>query len=180
MPRATLWLLTLLGCAACSGNVGLLPAQPTGITPAVVSPSSPDAAVQAGASGCYTVKFNVAASPLAPGVWEGVLTGDVQGTVHVQFDLTSVEFAGVTVSNSGTAHWVITGGTVPPITFDTTFDNRNLRVDRPGSPATLTENIGTHRASGGVAKANLTYHGTFTTVPTRVTDHDYLGVICLE
>lgn len=182
MPRATHGLLfTLVVCvAACAGDAGQLPAKPTGITPAALSPNSLHDAVQAGASGCYTVKFNVAASPIAPGILEGVVTGDLQGTVQMQFDLGSVEFAGVTQSNSGTAHWVITAGDIPGITFDTTFENRNLVIDRPGSPATLFENHGRHRAIGGVAVANLTYHGTFTLVPTAITDHDYLGVICRE
>jgi hypothetical protein len=146
--------------------------------PNALGESSPSLSGEAGASGCYTVKFNVAVSPVGPGVHEGAITGDLVGTVRVQFDLSSVEFAGVTVSNVGIAHWVITGGIIPAITFDTAFENRNLLIDRPGSPATLFENIGRHRALEGVAKASLTYHGTFNIVPTGVTDHDYMGVIC--
>lgn len=182
MPRAPHWLLlSLLACGAgCAGGAGRLPSQPAEILPVdLLTQSSHAGAAQAGTAGCHAVKFNVAVSPIMPGTHQGVMTGDVQGTVRVQFDLASVEFAGITISNSGTAHWVVTGGTVPGLgAFDTTFDNRNLVIDRPGSPATLFENIGRHRALGGVDTANLTYHGTFSTVPSPRTDHDYQGVIC--
>jgi hypothetical protein len=129
-------------------------------------------------AGCYAVAFNVAPAPVQPGIQEGAVTGDLEGTVRVVFDLSTVEFHGVTISNAGTAHWTITGGDVAGLTtFDTEFENKNLAIDRPGSPATLFENIGRHRGTGGVEMANLTYHGTFDSV-TRRGDHDYRGVIC--
>jgi len=117
--------------------------------------------------------------PTGPASLEGLVTGELEGTVSLEFDFGSVKFAGVTVANSGTAHWSITGGMIPaPVTFDTEFDNRNVALDRPGSPATLFENTGKHRAVGGVERANLTYKGTFTTLPSPRGDHDYQGVIC--
>jgi hypothetical protein len=181
MFRATyhLFIVILAFTAACGRDSNLMPAEPTAIlTPDVFGQSSSTVAAKARSSGCHTVKFNVAVSPVGPAAFEGPVTGDLVGVVHIEFDLATNKFAGATLSNSGTAHWTITGGSIPAITFDTAFENRNLLVDRPGSPDTLFENIGRHRATAGVAKANLTYHGTFTTVPTPVAHHDYLGVIC--
>jgi len=155
----------------------------------VLSACSPDRAVEpaarvpvarlsASTSSCYTVSFNVQLVPTASD-FSGPVTGDLVGTVSLVFN-GDIKFTGNTLSNSGTASWTITGGVVPtPLNFTTTFDNRNLFSDRPGSPATLFENIGTHRALTGVAKANLNYHGTFTIVPSELANHDYRGVICL-
>jgi hypothetical protein len=163
-------LFTALLLAACADATA--PRSPR-------APVAPQRAV-AGHSGCYTVAFNVTATLMGPLGATGVVTGDLEGTQTIEFDGSSVGFAGKTVSISGTATWTITGGVVPaPLSFTTTFDNRNLLVDRPGSPATLFENIGTHRALAGVAMANLNYQGTFTLVPAPVADHDYRGVLCL-
>ena len=87
------------------------------------------------------------------------------------------KFAGVTMKNGGIAHWDITGGVLGPLTFDTEIENKNLLTNRPGSPGTLFENIGKHRAISGVKKANLHYIGTFDAL-TGMTDHDFQGVIC--
>jgi hypothetical protein len=132
------------------------------------------------ASSCYTPKFSVTLVPITFFTFKGVLSGDLEGEVLVQFDPNSVGFAGKTISNAGTAHWDITGGVIPGLgAFQTTFDNRNIAVDRPGSPSTRFENTGKHRALDGVAKANLTYKGAFSAVPTPEVHHDYRGVICL-
>ena len=77
--------------------------------------------------------------------------------------------------------WEITGGVLGPLTFETTFDNRNIATDRPGSPADVFENTGKHRALSGVSKANLTYNGPAIFDPASfsfVLDHHYNGVIC--
>jgi hypothetical protein len=141
-------------------------------------PFAPHLAV-AGRSGCYTVQFNVAFVPTGALGGQGVLTGDVNGTVGIQFEAASIQFAGATFSNSGTATWSITSGIIPgPLTFLTVFENMNVLIDRPGSPPTLFENIGRHRAVTGVETANLHYTGTFTLVPSPLGDHDYQGVIC--
>ena len=146
------------------------------------SPTAPRAAatdLSVGSSGCYAPEFNVAFVPTGDFSFEGVVGGDLEGTVTLEFDPGSIAFAGVAVSNSGTAHWVISGGTIPALgVFDTEFDNRNLLTDRPGSPATLFENIGRHREAGGVRKANLEYNGTFTLVPSPQGFQEYRGVIC--
>jgi hypothetical protein len=85
----------------------------------------------------------------------------------------------VTIANSGTTNWSIDGGIVPGLgTFVTEFDNRNINIDRPGSPATLFENKGAHRALQGVEKANLSYKGTFSLLPSPEGNLDYEGVIC--
>jgi hypothetical protein len=173
MLRTTGWLLlaSLASVTACTQGASPPPLQPTDAL-------APDLSVQA--SGCATPKFTVVLVPTSGLSFNGVLSGDLEGTVTLLFDPGSFKFAGVTFANSGTAHWEISGGVLPGLgAFDTEFNNRNLLVDRPGSPATLFENIGTHRAAGGVDKANLTYKGTFTVMPTQEAIHEYQGVVCL-
>lgn len=172
MLRTTRWLplLLLVGAAACADGARRWPLEPN-------EELRPNLAVQS--SGCYTPKFHVMLVPTGPATLEGLLTGDLAGTVSLEFDFGSLKSVGATVANSGTAHWTIAGGMIPgPVTFETEFDNRNIDIDRPGSPATLFENTGKHRALSGVGRANLTYKGTFTTVPSPQADHDYQGVIC--
>jgi hypothetical protein len=125
----------------------------------------------AGNSGCATVQFNWSTVPTS-----GPVTGDLEGTVSYTF-IGGTKFAGATQKNGGTAHWDITGGVLGPMTFETEFDNMNIAIDRPGSPGTLFENIGKHRATSGVTKANLHYAGTFSLL-TFMLDHDFQGVIC--
>jgi hypothetical protein len=171
MLRTTRWLplLLLAGAAACADGTSRWPLEPT-------QELRPNLAARS--SGCYTPKFHVMLTP-GSATFEGLVTGDLEGTVSLEFDFGSAKFSGVTVANSGTAHWTITGGMIPgPVAFDTEFENRNIDIDRPGSPSTLFENTGEHRARGGVERANLTYKGTFTTVPSLQADHDYHGVIC--
>jgi hypothetical protein len=172
MLQVTRWLPLLLiaGVAACRDGSGPQPLDITG----ALSPNLP-----AQSSACYTPRFHVLAVPTGPTSFEGLVTGDLEGTVSLEFDASSVKFAGATVAISGKSHWSITGGVIPGlVTFDTEFENRNIEVDRPGSPATLFENIGTHRAVARVERANLSYRGTFTTVPSPRADHEYHGVIC--
>ena len=131
-------------------------------------------------SACTVVNFTVHLTPTAePFHLVGQVNGDLEGTVSFAFDPGSIAFHGATVHNSGTAHWTITGGTVSGLgSFDTAFDNLNHLTDRPGSPATLFENTGTHRAISGVSMANLTYKGTFDGGSTLSGTHEYHGVIC--
>jgi len=127
---------------------------------------------------CYDVSFTVTGTPTGTFTFEGTLTGDLEGTATIVFDPGSISFAGVTVANAGVASWAVTGGTVPGLTaFGTAFDNRNLLSDRPGSPATVFENIGKHRAVSGVTRANLAYTGVFTVADLQFV-HEYHGVIC--
>lgn len=143
--------------------------------PVGTDPLAPDLAV-AGNSGCATVSFNVALTPIGNRVYVGPVTGDLVGTATQTF-VGANTFAGVTVKNSGTATWDITAGVLGAFTFETTFENMNIQTDRPGSPFDVFENIGKHRAAGGVQTANLTYIGTFP-LATLTSDHDYHGVIC--
>lgn len=169
------WLLVVLVIcvAACSGEA--VPEGPTAVELETVAEAPGGVEASAGKSGCYAVKFKV--SGCVPGC---VVTGDLEGTREDFFDPPDTfKFAGITVKNGGRAHWTITGGTVPGLgEFDTSFDNKNFLIDRPGSPDTLFENIGKHRALDGVQKANLHYNGTFTVVPEPSVDHDFSGVIC--
>jgi hypothetical protein len=130
-----------------------------------------------GASGCYSVKFNIKITPAGMG-GEGQITGDLEGSVITAFDPASLRFVGATLMNGGTYSWSITGGVVPGLgEFETQFENINILVDRPGSRFGSEHNA-KHRALSGVKKANLTAHGTFRPVPTPLVDQDYNGVIC--
>jgi len=143
------------------------------------SPLAPSLSVSAN-SGCYAVAFHFKIDPVPDG-WSyiAVLTGDLVGTAAVDFDPNSVTFAGITLANNGTQTWNVSGGVLPaPVTFRTSFDNRNFFSDRAGSPAGTVENIGTHRVLSGVRVANLSYHGAFTSDPAPQVNEDYRGVIC--
>ena len=128
---------------------------------------------------CSPVQFHVHHVPTGPFEIVGVTTGDIERSLITVFDPGSPEFHGVTLHNSGTAQWTLTRAPAGiPLSFATTFDNMNHFVDRPGSPATVIENIGTHRALSGISRANLEYTGTFTFLPTPVAEHDFHGVLC--
>lgn len=145
-------------------------------------PTAPRAALrpeQASASACHAVRFTSVGTPQGGGRFAAALSGDLEGTLVTTFDFSTVEITGATIANAGTSAWTITGGVVPGLTaFTTAFENRNLDTDRPGSPATRFENHGRHRATGGVALANLTYDGVFTAVPSPVVTLHWSGVIC--
>ncbi|TMB14289.1 MAG: hypothetical protein E6J65_23465 [Deltaproteobacteria bacterium] len=165
---------------------GLLPVLFTVAVSACENSSTGDLAAEAStmkfavsSAGCDAVSYHVTATPLGTISFEGVVTGDLEGTATFEFDASSVMFAGKTISNSGTATWSIAAGILGPVEFSTTFDNHNLDVDRPGSPSDVFENIGQHRVLAGVKKANLSYQGVFRATPTPVTNLDFRGVICL-
>lgn len=163
-------VLFIIGGSACDGrSSGRLPAEPR--VPNFSVAGSP----------CHAVAFTVVLTPSGQGPFSfnGVATGDLEGTLTFEFDPSSVTLAGITISNSGTATWSITGGVIGSVDFTTHFDNRNLAIDRPGSPGDVFENIGRHRALAGVEMANLNYHGTFVISPTPEARHDYRGAICL-
>ena len=160
--KKLLILLVSLGLAlGCGGD---MPTDTDGL--------SPNFGV-AGNSGCATVRFTVAGVVFPDPI---PVTGDLEGTFVGTF-MGDQKFSGVTTANGGTVAWEITGGVLGPLTFETTFDNRNISTDRPGSPAAVNENSGRHRALSGVQKANLTYAGTFSAISFEI-DHDYNGVIC--
>jgi hypothetical protein len=167
MKRLLAALVSLMFAVGCGGDA---PTETEGLTP--------EFAV-AGNSGCYTPKFNIAGGPISDWVFEFEVTGDLVGSTTWVFDPASITPTGWTLSNSGTSHWTITGGIIPGLgEFDTEFDNRNQLIDRPGSPGTVFENKGTHKALSDVKKANLTYQGTFAIEPCCLGDWDFQGVIC--
>lgn len=131
-------------------------------------------------SNCQAVEFSFIGAPISTFEFTGVVEGDLEGTASFVFDASSLNFRGATLKNSGMAEWTITGGLFMGLeSFETEFDNINILKDRPGSPATLSENKGKHRAVDGVQKANLTYKGTFSQLPSPIANHDYRGVICI-
>ncbi len=149
------------------------------------APTSADGATPnfgaAGNSGCYTVVIDFAASGAFPS-FSGATTGDVEGTFDVLFDVGSTVFHGVVIGNEGVVTWNVTGGIIPELvgqTFRTTTSA--LTLTQPDNDPLIWEITGKDRALDGVAKANLTYNGTFDirdlTPPFEV-DLDYRGVIC--
>lgn len=160
-------------------GAGALDVRPSLPMPTLVAALSADSAANraGGASGCVTPRFTMTLTPIGPGQFQGVLTGDLAGWVVITF-VGPFKFTGVTFANGGEGHWEITSGLGDGIVvFDTTFANRNQETVRPGSPGDLFENIGRHRAVDGVVKANLTYLGEFdASIPEGV--HHYHGVIC--
>jgi len=164
--------------SACSGQARPTPAAPSGVPwPAAAQTSA----------GCYSVQFQAVRVAMSAGTSAFDLSGDLEGTLRVTFDLGSIKYsgpppvyAGGTMALEGVGVWTIDGGTVPGLTtFQTTLRNRNFISDRPGSPAYIAENLGTHRAASGVVLANLSYKGTSdsSVVPPSVV-HAYWGVIC--
>ena len=176
--------------SGCADNAGFVPAAPTAVLSSVsAAPTGIQSSSAAGASGgCYAVRFDLTSSDFTTDdgtTW--ALAGDLEGTAVSQFDeAAGFKSAGVTEHATGTAVWTITGGVVPGLTtFQTAFDNKNLIKDTPASPWNVFENIGTHRATGGVEKANLSYEGTLTIevdangeLTYFLLAHRYWGVIC--
>ena len=167
-------LLLILAAVGCTDGVEPLPVEVS------LETAEQHQSALAKSSDCESVHFRIVGTPTGPINFSGEIFGDLEGTVDIIFDAASFTFAGVTFKNSGTAQWEITGGIIPGLgSFETTFSNLNILHDRPGSPETLFENKGKHRAEAGVQKAELTYKGEFTLVPSPELDHDYRGVICL-
>jgi hypothetical protein len=168
---------------ACSGDV--VPVAPTDVAASdVVAESSGGVTASGGNSGCYTVKFNASGNVLPGGfpVSPWVVSGDLVGEQTWVVDFTSFRLTGVAFRLSGEMEWNIDGGVVPNLgDFTTSFDLKNLNIDRPGSPANIAENIGTHRALEGVQKANLTLKGVTEAAQDSslgFSSMDYQGVIC--
>ena len=170
-------VMCLVGCADQAAQVPTAPTAALSSVPAASAGVQSSSAAAKTSAGCYAVKFQLVAED--PDLVDVHLSGDLEGTVVYTFD-SDMKFAGATVANHGTYVWTITGGVVPGLTtFQTAFDNRNIMSDRPGSSGDVFENIGTHRAISGVAKANLTYHGSLIyQPPVTLLSHQYQGVIC--
>ncbi len=132
------------------------------------------------ASGCYTVRANWQGETITgPTTVTGPLTGDLIGTFTSDFDFSTINLTGKTMSISGTGSWEITGGVLPsPGNFVTAVENRNQLSDRPESDATVIENLGRHRALSGVSVANLTYRGVTVVDPDFLVSLDFHGVVC--
>ena len=166
-------LLLVFAAVGCTDGVEPLPVE------ASIQTAEQQESVLAKSSQCQSVHFRIVGAPTGPVSFSAEISGDLEGTVNIIFDASSFTFAGVTFRNSGTAQWEVTGGIITGLeSFETTFSNLNILHDRPGSPETLFENKGKHRAEEGVQKAELTYKGDFTLVPSPEIDHDYRGVIC--
>lgn len=180
----TRWLLLcLVVCmVACTGDT--VPVAPDAVAPEVVAESSGGVVASGGHSGCYAVKFNASGNVLPGGfpVSPWLVSGDLVGEQSWFPDFTSFRLTGVAFRLSGEMAWDIDGGVVPNLgEFTTSFDLKNLNIDRPGSPANIAENIGTHRALDGVEKANLTLKGVTEAAQGSslgFSSMDYQGVIC--
>ncbi len=135
--------------------------------------------LRAESSGCRAVRFTVRSGQVTPLLFAGTVSGDISGTVELTFAPPPFKFAGVTIANSGTGHWQVSSDFWPGVvTFETSFKNRNINTDRPGSSAVVFENIGEHRGTDGVERANFSYIGSIDVTILEAV-HDYHGVICL-
>ena len=157
-----------LACAACGDN------SPTG-------PMGPQLSVH-DATGCYAVEFNVEITSPDGSSFTSALSGDLEGTVEVVG--TGVTWPPTGATNTSTQEYTfhITGGAVPEligVTFSTSVENRNILYFLLPSGQQFVRNVGQHRATAGVATANLTYAGQTSLALPQVTSLDHRGVICL-
>lgn len=133
--------------------------------------------VVAGNSGCYTVNFRTALSPTAFPTFTGPVTGDLQGTIELTFDLPFV-VNGKKAFGSGPVTWNITGGIVPGVPFTFRTASSALTLFLNDNDPLLLETHGTEKALDGVRLANFTSHGVTDISGAQVTVLDYRGVIC--
>ena len=130
---------------------------------------------------CHPVRFHSVAEWFVDEVTvAGTFTGDVQGSFVAQLDPSTLKLVGKTARFEGSATFTITGGALPaslPLVFTTTFAQKNLLHETPGSPATVAEQLVTFRSTSEGVRANLAMHGSFDGV-TATVDHDWWGVIC--
>lgn len=150
---------------------------------ASTGPDVPDPTLQqAGNSGCYTVNFTVnyteVMDPSRPFTFEGVVSGDLEGSAELIFD-TAVRSTRSTFTALGVVTYEITGGLITELvgqSFQTRLRTLNVFPD-DGDPLVARNNV-VERALSGVSKANLTIHG-LTDIPSPQTpDWIYHGVIC--
>lgn len=186
-PRTRLRVLVvplsaLTFLASCGGNDPSLSTALAGPTAPTAVTGGTGVSTTAGAEKCYSVQF-LATAPWGPTDLTFTLSGDLVGTYSTAFDPSTIKysgpmpfFSGGTMSIEGEGTWQITGGNVPGLSnFQTTFTNRNLLSAVAGSPPDVVENIGSHRATTGVSKANLAYKGAASQASV---EHRYHGVIC--
>ncbi|MFO7693866.1 MAG: hypothetical protein R6V57_12330 [Vicinamibacterales bacterium] len=181
--RVPIMLLSVLPFfASCAGNDQPGSSALTGPTASTAAAVATGVSTAMNSERCYSVQF-LASAPNGPGNVTLTLSGDLAGTLAIGFDPATIKysgpmpmFSGGTMSIEGTGTWVITGGIVPGLSsFQTSFTNRNLLSAVAGSTSEVFENIGSHRATLGVGKANLEYKGT--AQPAGI-EHRYHGVIC--
>ena len=132
---------------------------------------------ESGNSGCYTVSGTITQTGLAPS-FSGTISGDIEGDVATQLDLTSSRAAGQVRFSTADQNWEVTGGTVPELigrtvrlTLETEIVFAQPPVARNNTRATVV---------GGAEMGILTYHGTLNASPPPpfATHVEYRGVIC--
>ena len=131
----------------------------------------------AGKSGCYTVQFSVAFVPTNFPTFTSALTGDLEGTADLTFDLPFVTH-GKAVFGDAQIDWNLTGGIIAevPLAFRTEGTAKTLFLN--DNDPLLLETHDRQKAVDGVRKANLTGHGVTDITGSQVTRLDYHGVIC--
>lgn len=172
--------------AGCAQNGSPSPTALTGPTaPSATAASATAAPATAASATCQPVRFEATLVNSVGLDNTFALSGDLVGTLTTTADPSTIKysgpmpyFSGGTMSIHMTCAWTVTGGIVPGLTsFETELDNRNIFIDNSQSPPNLVENIGTHRATGGVARANLNYKGQGNIIEWTI-KHQYWGVIC--
>jgi len=131
----------------------------------------------AGNSGCYTVQFSVALVPTNFPTFTGPVTGDLEGTAELTFDLPFV-FRGVVGFGAGPTSWDITGGIVSEVPLAFRTQGSALTLFAPDNDPLLLETHDRHKVIDGVRKANFTGHGVTDITGPQVTRLDYHGVLC--
>ena len=125
----------------------------------------------AGKSGCSTVNFRVVFTALSPVEFTGVVTGDLVGTNHSLFDMSTYVVHGVKTKVKATVEWWVTHEDMGDLHF-ITLANGGMTAD-PNDPVVTVHS--TERAVWGVRIANLNDSGALTATGA---DLDYRGVIC--
>lgn len=130
---------------------------------------------------CYPVMFRTSSwYGQPPFDVEGTIAGDLEGTIGVDFDLTTLRPAGKTAAIAGMIHFTVTGGVLPvafPLVFTGEFVQLNVNNDSRVSPGTVSEQSTRIRATSGIRAANLTMHGSFD-ASVGIAYHTHRGVIC--
>jgi hypothetical protein len=138
----------------------------------------PDFAV-AGNSGCYTVKYEVHMSGIPPS-YSGTVSGDIEGVVDASIDLATFVQHGRSVHFDGYVTYTVTGGIIPELVGRVVQTMAPIVQTQPPDHDPLVQRVNfTERALAGVAKWNVTGHGTNDNhEPSIKLDFVHQGIVC--
>jgi hypothetical protein len=147
-------------------------------------PAAPDLATGpelavAGQSGCYTVEFETHMSGIPPS-YTGVVSGDIEGTIDASIDLTTFIQHGMSVHFDAYSTYTITGGIIPELVGRLVQTIGQIVQTQPPDNEPFIQRVNfTDRPVSGVAKWNMTGHGTNDNHELSIKlDFVHQGVIC--